>query len=89
MYFSLLFISIYSILLTLGAPTGGDQTHRQLTNILHKLDQVELQLNKSIIQLLEKIDNSSNDIINLIKSSQTSSTDSEFSFTDISKSSIY
>jgi len=89
MYFSLLFISIYSILLTLGAPTSGDQTHRQLTNILHKLDQVELQLNKSIIQLLEKIDNSSNDIINLIKSSQTSPTDSEFLFTNISKSSTY
>jgi hypothetical protein len=85
MYFSLLFVSTYSILLTLGAPTGDDQTQRQLTNILHKLNQVELHLNKSIIKLLEKIDNSSHDIINLIKSSQTLQTDSEFSFSNISK----
>ncbi len=95
LHFSLLFFSTFIIFLTLGAPskktsvvlsdaaTHDEQVKQQLVHVSQQLDRVELQLNNSINQLLEKIDENTHDIIHLIKSIYGSQTDSEFSFCNI------
>ncbi len=45
--------------------------------ISEQLDRIELHLNNSVHQLLDKIDGSSQDIIRLFKSVHTSRTDGE------------
>jgi predicted PurR-regulated permease PerM len=87
MYFSLVVFLNFSILLIFGAPTDSDQVHRQLTNILKHLNRIELQLNNSINHLLEKMNENSDYITDLIKSKHDLPTDSEFSFSTISKNS--
>jgi hypothetical protein len=95
LHFSLLFFYTFIIFLTLGAPskktsavlsdaaTHDEQVKQQLINVSQQLDRVELQLNNSINQLLEKIDENTHDIIHLIKSIDASQTNSEFSFSNL------
>jgi len=61
----------------MGTPLDYDQIQQQLTAVSEQLDRIELHLNNSVHQLLDKIDGSSQDIIRLFKSVHTSRTDGE------------
>jgi len=77
MHFSLLLFSSFTIFLSLGTPLDYDQIQQQLTAVSEQLDRIELHLNNSVHQLIDKIDGSSQDIIRLFKSVPTSRTDGE------------
>ncbi len=86
MHFSLVVFSSFTILLTFGASSDDDEIQKQLIKISNQLDRVELQLNTSVNQLLNKMDEKNLDAMNLIKSFHVPKTDGGSPFFHILKS---
>ena len=78
MYFSLVFFSIVTIFSTLAVPSKYDRLEQKLVNISMQLDRIELQLNNSLNQLMEKLDDNTLDIISSVSSARVSQRNGRF-----------
>lgn len=65
-------IFIFAIFSTWSAPSKSHRFEQKLTNLSQQLDRMETQLNKSIDQLLEKIEDNTLDIINSLSYARVS-----------------
>jgi hypothetical protein len=64
----------------LNASSDYNQLKQRLWNISKQIDRVELQFNKSIHQLLEKIDDNTLDILSSISAARVTQKSGKFSF---------
>jgi len=83
MRLSLYLFFTLTISLTFGASSKYNRLKAKLLNISKKIDQVQLQLNNSVTQLLDKIDDSTLDIISSISAARISRIGGKFSFSNI------